>query len=104
MPAVIIDELQKLLKPKGIFDGRADASSRRAHEGLETINQVLAGEHPPEIVKVLENNVTYGINIAEGQKSGFYCDQRDNRLITAIHAKGKKLLDWKLSAIPEALR
>jgi 23S rRNA (cytosine1962-C5)-methyltransferase len=87
---VIIDELQ-LLKPKGIFD-KSDASSR-AHEGLGTINQVLAGEHPPEIVQVLENNIIYGINIAEGQKSGFYCDQRDNRLITALHAKGKKVLD-----------
>ena len=88
---VIIDELQNLLNPRGIFD-KSDASSR-AHEGLETINQVLAGEHPPEMVQVLENNITYGINIAEGQKSGFYCDQRDNRLITALHAKGKKVLD-----------
>jgi 23S rRNA (cytosine1962-C5)-methyltransferase len=88
---VIIDELQKLLKPKGIFD-KSDASSR-AHEGLETINQVLAGEYPPETVQVLENSLNYGINIAEGQKSGFYCDQRDNRLITAQHARGKKVLD-----------
>jgi len=88
---VIIDQLQKQLKPKGIFD-KSDASSR-AHEGLETTNQVLAGEHPPEIVQVLENDVIYGINIAEGQKSGFYCDQRDNRWITALHAQGKKVLD-----------
>lgn len=91
MMPVIIDELQRQLKPKGIFD-KSDASSR-AHEGLQTFNQVLAGEHPPEIVQVLENSVTYGINIAEGQKSGFYCDQRDNRLITALHARGKKVLD-----------
>ena len=88
---VIIDELQKLLKPKGIFD-KSDASSR-AHEGLQTTNQVLAGEYPPEMVQVLENNIIYGINIAEGQKSGFYCDQRDNRLITALHARGKRVLD-----------
>ena len=91
MLPVIIDELQKLLKPKGIFD-KSDASSR-AHEGLQTINQVLAGEHPPEIVQVIENGIRYGINIAEGQKSGFYCDQRDNRMITALHSKGKKVLD-----------
>src|SRR6201986_3581559 len=91
MLPVIIDELQKLLSPKGIFD-KSDASSR-AHEGLLTTNQVLAGAHPPEIVQVLENGISYGINIAEGQKSGFYCDQRDNRLITALHAKDKKLLD-----------
>jgi 23S rRNA (cytosine1962-C5)-methyltransferase len=88
---VIIDELQKLLNPEGIFD-KSDASSR-AHEGLETLNQVLAGKHPPELVKVIENGVTYGINIAEGQKSGFYCDQRDNRSIVADHSKGKKILD-----------
>jgi len=88
---VIIDELQKLLKPEGIFD-KSDANSR-AHEGLETVNQVLAGKHPPELVKVIENGITYGINIAEGQKSGFYCDQRDNRRITADHTKGKRVLD-----------
>jgi 23S rRNA (cytosine1962-C5)-methyltransferase len=88
---VIIDELQRLLNPEGIFD-KSDASSR-AHEGLETNNTVLAGKHPPEIVEVTENGVTYGINIAEGQKSGFYCDQRDNRHIVAAHARGKKVLD-----------
>lgn len=91
MMPVIIDELQKLLKPTGIFD-KSDAASR-AHEGLETINQVLAGQHPPEIVEVLENGIRYGINIAEGQKSGFYCDQRDNRRIVAEYAKGKRVLD-----------
>jgi 23S rRNA (cytosine1962-C5)-methyltransferase len=88
---VIIDELQKLLKPLGIFD-KSDAGSR-AHEGLATNNDVLAGEAPPELVIVVENGITYGINIEEGQKSGFYCDQRDNRRIVAGHAKGKKVLD-----------
>jgi 23S rRNA (cytosine1962-C5)-methyltransferase len=91
MMPVIIDELQKLLKPEGIFD-KSDAGSR-AHEGLDTINEVLAGKHPPELVNVIENGITYGINIAEGQKSGFYCDQRDNRMIVANHANGKKMLD-----------
>ncbi len=88
---VVIDELDKLLKPEGIFD-KSDASSR-AHEGLETNHAVLAGKHPPESVEVTENGVKYSINIAEGQKSGFYCDQRDNRDIVAKHAKGKKVLD-----------
>ncbi|MEO6150797.1 MAG: class I SAM-dependent rRNA methyltransferase, partial [Mucilaginibacter sp.] len=73
---VVIDELQKLLKPLSIFD-KSDASSR-AHEGLETVNNLLAGTTPPEFVEVKENDIIYGINIAEGQKSGFYCDQRDN--------------------------
>ncbi|MCJ8208279.1 class I SAM-dependent rRNA methyltransferase [Mucilaginibacter sp. RS28] len=90
--AVIIDELQQLLQPKGIFD-KSDASSRE-HEGLgASSGGILAGEHPPELVQVKENGLTYGINIAEGQKSGFYCDQRDNRRILAEHTAGKKVLD-----------
>jgi 23S rRNA (cytosine1962-C5)-methyltransferase len=88
---VIIDELQLLLKPESIFD-KSDASSR-GHEGLETQNTVLAGNHPPDRVEVKENGISYNINIAEGQKSGFYCDQRDNRKIVASYAKGKKVLD-----------
>ena len=87
----IIDELQRLLKPESIFD-KSDASSRN-HEGLQTQNIVLAGNHPPERVEVIENGIKYNINIAEGQKSGFYCDQRDNRKIVAAYAKGKKVLD-----------
>ncbi|MBS1525657.1 MAG: class I SAM-dependent rRNA methyltransferase [Bacteroidetes bacterium] len=88
---IVLNELQSQLNPAGIFD-KSDASSR-SHEGLETINKVLAGNPPPEIVEVVENGIKYGINIAEGQKSGFYCDQRDNRRIVAEHARGKKVLD-----------
>lgn len=89
---VIIDELKKLLNPESISDKSDNAS--RAHEGLaEAENKVLAGSPPPELVEVLENNVVYGINITEGQKSGFYCDQRDNRHVLALHTKDKKVLD-----------
>lgn len=88
---VIINELQSLLNPAGIFD-KSDTSSR-AHEGLTESFGVLAGSPPPELVMVKENGISYGINIADGQKSGFYCDQRDNRRILAGYAKGKKVLD-----------
>jgi 23S rRNA (cytosine1962-C5)-methyltransferase len=88
---VIIDELNRLLKPASVFD-KSDATSR-SHEGLETTNALLAGTHPPELVMVKENGISYGINIAEGQKSGFYCDQRYNRQVLASYAKGKKVLD-----------
>jgi 23S rRNA (cytosine1962-C5)-methyltransferase len=88
---VIIDELNNLLKPASIFD-KSDAASR-LHEGLETTNTLLAGTDLPELVMVKENGISYGINIAEGQKSGFYCDQRYNRQVLASYAKGKKVLD-----------
>lgn len=89
---IIIDELQKLLDPKGIFD-RSDASSR-AHEGMDASSGgILAGLEPPEFVTVKENGILYHVNIADGQKSGFYCDQRDNRRLVANYSNGKKILD-----------
>ncbi|HEY1006247.1 MAG TPA: class I SAM-dependent rRNA methyltransferase [Sphingobacteriaceae bacterium] len=88
---VILDELVKLLQPKGIYD-RSDASAR-AHEGLGESNGTLYGVEPPEFLEVLENDVRYMVNIVEGQKSGFYCDQRQNRKLLAGFARNKKVLD-----------
>ncbi|MXV49991.1 methyltransferase domain-containing protein [Pedobacter sp. HMF7647] len=88
---ILLDELNKLVKPKGIFD-KSDASAR-SHEGLEASHGKLSGINPPEFVTVKENGVSYNVNISEGQKSGFYCDQRDNRRIVAGHAVGKRVLD-----------
>lgn len=89
--SVLLDELQKQLNPKGVFD-RSDASAR-AHEGLEPSHGILAGSLPPEFVEVTENGIKYLINISEGQKSGFFCDQRENRRIVAAHSAGKRVLD-----------
>lgn len=86
-----IDELQKQLQPKSIFD-RSDATSR-SHEGLDASFGLLYGSNPPDFVEVKENGIRYEVSISEGQKSGFYCDQRDNRSIVAAHASGKKVLD-----------
>ena len=89
---VILNELQTLLNPIGIFD-RSD-SSARTHEGMEASNGgVLRGAEPPEYVTVKENDIFYDINISTGQKSGFYCDQRDNRRLVAGYSEGKKVLD-----------
>lgn len=88
---IVLDEIQTILQPSGIFD-RSDASAR-AHEGLQPSFGKLRGVDPPEFVTVKENGIQYNVNIAEGQKSGFYCDQRNNRRIVAEYAKGKKILD-----------
>ncbi|MGK6351523.1 class I SAM-dependent rRNA methyltransferase [Parapedobacter sp. DT-150] len=89
--AIVVDELNNVLRPAGIYE-RSDANAR-AHEGLSLTNGLLSGVHPPEWVEIVENGLRYGVNIAEGQKSGFYCDQRDNRLLTARYARGKRVLD-----------
>lgn len=88
---IIISLLVKALAPKGIFD-RSDATAR-THEGITAENGLLWGEAPAAFIAVKENGITYHINIAEGQKSGFYCDQRDNRAILANYAEDKNVLD-----------
>lgn len=87
----IISILREELQPKGIFD-KSDATAR-THEDLEVANGLLWGENPPEFLEVKENGIIYHINIAGGQKSGFYCDQRDNRQILAAYTQGKAVLD-----------
>jgi len=87
----IIAILRQELNPKGIFD-KSDAGARK-HENLEPVQGLLWGEAPPEFIEVHENGIKYHINIADGQKSGFYCDQRDNRKILAEYTKDKRVLD-----------
>lgn len=84
---ILIEELN----PRGIFD-KSDAGARK-HENLEATQGLLWGETPPEFIEVKENGIAYHINIADGQKSGFYCDQRDNRDILAAYSKDKNVLD-----------
>lgn len=87
----IIALLKEELNPRGIFD-KSDAGARK-HENLEATQGLLWGETPPEFIEVRENGIAYHINIADGQKSGFYCDQRDNREILAAYSKDKTVLD-----------
>lgn len=88
---ILIDELTKLLPLKGIYE-RSDLKSRE-HEGLADTNGLLWGELPPDFVDIKENGISYKVNIKDGQKSGFYCDQRENRHLTAQYAKDKRVLD-----------
>lgn len=89
--AIIVDELVQLIHPRGIYE-RSDLNARQ-HEGLPDANGLLYGEKPSDFVDVIENGIRYQINIMEGQKSGFYCDQRDNRSLTAQYVRGKRVLD-----------
>ena len=46
-----------------------------------------------ESIIVKENNIKYMVYPTEGQKTGFYCDQRDNRQMIRDICKGKDVLD-----------
>jgi 23S rRNA (cytosine1962-C5)-methyltransferase len=86
----IADILQELCHPVCIYE-RSDSDSRGL-EGLEVRNGVLRGTLP-ERVEVTEHGLRFAVDVAEGQKTGFYLDQRDNRALTGSLAHGKDVLN-----------
>jgi len=84
------DILQELCNPACIYE-RSDSDSR-ALEGLELRNGILRGALP-ESVEVIENGLRFKVDVAEGQKTGFYLDQRDNRALTESLARDKDVLN-----------
>lgn len=75
---------------RGIYE-RSDASVRKL-EGLEKVKGFI-GEPFDTVVYITENGVKYRVNIEEGQKTGFFLDQKYNRAAAAKLCKGKKVLD-----------
>jgi 23S rRNA (cytosine1962-C5)-methyltransferase len=86
----IVAALLKALKPDGILE-RSDAPVRE-HEGLPLSVGILAGS-VPERVEIRENGLTFAVNLEGGQKTGWFLDQRDNRVAAAAYAKGRTVLD-----------
>jgi 23S rRNA (cytosine1962-C5)-methyltransferase len=62
-------------------------------EGLELHDQPLWGQVPQGPVVIEESGVRFLVHLGEGQKTGFYLDQRDNRLAVARLAAGRRVLD-----------
>jgi 23S rRNA (cytosine1962-C5)-methyltransferase len=87
---VCADILQELCKPVCIYE-RSD-SDTRALEGLAEHNGILRGTLPPEI-SVTEHGLKFAVDVAHGQKTGFYLDQRDNRALTGTLAQDKDVLN-----------
>ncbi len=82
--------LQELCNAVCIYE-RSDSDSR-ALEGLEPRNGTLRGTLPDN-VEVVENGLRFRVDVAAGQKTGFYLDQRDNRALTGTLAHGKEVLN-----------
>jgi 23S rRNA (cytosine1962-C5)-methyltransferase len=86
---VLVAALDKLLKPETIIL-RNDTPSRTL-EGLETY--VRAEKGAAGRIAVEENGARYFADLGQGQKTGWYYDQRDNRAFVAGLAKGRTVLD-----------
>jgi 23S rRNA (cytosine1962-C5)-methyltransferase len=76
----IVEALVEVFRPAGIYE-RSDVPVRKL-EGLEERTGLLYGERP-ETVVIVENGIELEVDIANGQKTGHFYDQRENRAAIA---------------------
>lgn len=75
---------------RGVYE-RSDAKVRKL-EGLEPVKGFIGDEFDTE-VEIVENGVKYIVDVKDGQKTGFFLDQKYNRLAIQRLARGKRVLD-----------
>lgn len=86
----IVDALAQELSPRGIYE-RNDVPVREL-EGLSQQTGLLWGE-VPDRVEMQENGVRFLVDVKEGQKTGFFLDQKENRAAIAPFVPGMRVLD-----------
>ena len=91
----IVDDLKVILKAdgiaiRGVYE-RSDAREREK-EGLKTVKGFIGAEFDTN-VEIVENGVHYMVDVVNGQKTGFFLDQKYNRLAIQRLCKGKRVLD-----------
>lgn len=87
----IVGEIEKILKPATIWE-RSEAEVRKL-EGLPERSGALFGSLSDSNVRITENGLQYQVDISGGHKTGFYLDQRENRLIAREFSAGREVLD-----------
>jgi 23S rRNA (cytosine1962-C5)-methyltransferase len=89
---IVCDVLESLVAPKGILLRGAERGLAKL-EGLHLPDRLVRGTAPTGPIFVMEHGLKFGIDLTEGQKTGFYLDQRDNRQAAARYARGRRVLD-----------
>jgi 23S rRNA (cytosine1962-C5)-methyltransferase len=87
----IVSALSALALTKGIFE-RSEGRVRD-EEGLKPAAGVLAGDAPPDLITVEENQFKFLVDVRRGQKTGFFLDQRDNRVFLSTIARDQTILN-----------
>lgn len=90
MRAGIMAALESRYKPAFVFE-RSDTEARE-REGLKREEGLRNGILPEPLV-IKENGIAFSVDIAGGQKTGFYFDQRENRALARMYAGGRRCLD-----------
>ena len=92
---MILDQVKKVLAEdgihiRGVYE-RSDAKVR-LQEGMERFKGFI-GDPFDTKVEIVENNVHYMVDVKDGQKTGFFLDQKYNRLAIQRLCPGKRVLD-----------
>jgi 23S rRNA (cytosine1962-C5)-methyltransferase len=87
----IVPMLVDLLHPKGIMIRTERGVSRT--EGIDLRDGPYWGPPPDGPLMIVDNGLKYEVDLAEGQKTGFYLDQRENRVAAARYFRDRRVLD-----------
>ena len=92
---LIVDDLKEILKEygmpiRGVYE-RSDAKVRQL-EGMERVKGFIGEEFDTKVM-ITENGVKYYVDVKDGQKTGFFLDQKYNRRAVARLAAGHTVLD-----------
>lgn len=87
---VVVDALCDELHPEGVWE-RSDVKVREL-EGMQMTQGLLRGE-VPDRVEILENGIRFNVDVKEGQKTGYFLDQKENRAAIAPFVRGARVLD-----------
>lgn len=89
---LILECLQSTTQAHGIYE-RSDVGTRRADGMTDRPTGPVAGAEPPELVEFHEGGVPMFADLRNGQKTGFFLDQRENRLLLGRLAAGASVLN-----------
>jgi 23S rRNA (cytosine1962-C5)-methyltransferase len=90
LKTLVVELLTAALHPRAVLE-RSDLPSRQ-EEGLEDRTGVLAGA-AVEKVRIVENGISYWVDLVHGQKTGFFLDQRESRKLVRDVAAGRRVLN-----------
>jgi 23S rRNA (cytosine1962-C5)-methyltransferase len=88
---VIVDALQETTAPRAIYE-RSDSDVLEL-EGLAPRTGLVKGVLDSSVIEIRENGVRLRVDVAKGHKTGFYLDQRDNRMQVGRMAQGRDVLN-----------
>ncbi len=91
LKGILTSLLTKEFQPRSIYE-RSDVALRR-EEGLAESSGLLYGKEVPEFIEIEEYGCRFKVDVRKGQKTGFYLDQRENRVFLQGVSEGKKVLD-----------